>query len=81
MTRAKNMGKWDLEVEKGVEDFEDMWRREDKHESDFRHKREVAASRAANQRAATANTTTPTAREEDMMEMTDIIARCLPGQR
>ncbi|CAM9503947.1 unnamed protein product, partial [Sphacelaria rigidula] len=48
VTAAKYLSEWHIEVEKGAEAFEDTWRRADKRESDRRHKREAAASRAAN---------------------------------
>ena len=75
ISAARNIGKWYLGVEKGVEELKDTWRRENKRESDLCHTREAAPSRAANLRAATANTTIERASEESRTDMAKRVAR------
>lgn len=49
-TATKNVRNGNLGFEKGAEEFEGTWRREDKRESDRHRKLEAAALRAANRR-------------------------------
>ena len=75
ISAARNTGIWYLGVEKGAEELKDTWRREYKQESDPFHTREAAPSRAANLRAATANTTIERADQESRTDMAERVAR------
>lgn len=78
-SRTHTIGSWrrgrtwanrHLGVEEGAEEFEYMWRRDDKYQLDLRHTGEAAALRAA-----TADTTTTTTREEARTKMVERVAR------
>lgn len=65
VTAAENAGHWHLGVQKGVEKFKDVRRRDDLRRSNPRHKPEVVASGAGNGRAPTAGLTTAAIACED----------------